>query len=64
MDTAQRKGELIEITELQEVVNEGTAIFAGMTDPTAILKLLNSENDKILAATADKLHALSKKGEA
>jgi phage terminase Nu1 subunit (DNA packaging protein) len=75
----QKIGQLIEMEDLQAVVNEGTAIFvgqkrsmgsrlagklAGMTDPTAILKLLNSENDKILAATADKLHALSKKGEA
>jgi phage terminase Nu1 subunit (DNA packaging protein) len=70
----QKTGALIPLDDLQAVVNEGTAIFAGqrrsmgsrlagklagMTSPTAILKLLNSENDKILAATADKLHELS-----
>ena len=71
----QKTGELIPVQDLQDVVNEGTAIFvgqkrsmgsrlagklAGMTDPTKILKLLNSENDKILNATADKLHSLSR----
>ena len=70
----QKTGAMIPIDVLQATVNEGTAIFvgqkrsmgsrlagklAGMTDPTKILKLLISENDKILAATSKKLHELS-----
>jgi phage terminase Nu1 subunit (DNA packaging protein) len=67
-------GELIDIEDLQAVVNEGTAILvgqkrsmssrlagqlAGMSDPVAILKLLNSENDKILLELSKKLSALA-----
>lgn len=74
LETAQRKGQLLDIEDVQIVVNEGTAIFvgqkrsmgsrlagqlAGMTDPRAILKLLNAENDKILQATSDKLYSLA-----
>jgi hypothetical protein len=38
--------------------------LAGMTDPKAILKLLNSENDKILQATSEKLYSLADRGTA
>jgi len=59
----KQMGELLEFDEVETVVCEGAAIFtgqkrsigsrlagtlAGMSDPKAILKLLNSENDKIL----------------
>jgi hypothetical protein len=70
----QKIGQLIEIEDLQEVVNAGTAVFtgqrrsmgsrlagqlAGMSDPTAILKLLNRENDRILLELSKKLGALA-----
>ncbi|MEA2078571.1 MAG: hypothetical protein U9P00_01705 [Pseudomonadota bacterium] len=72
-----RSGELLEVDEVQVVVNEGTAIFmgqkrpmgsrlagqlAGMSDPKAVLKLLNSENDKILHNLSVKLSALADLG--
>ena len=67
-------GELLDIEDVQTVVNEGAAIFtgqkrsmgsrlagqlAGMRDPVAILKLLNSENDAILLELSKKLSALA-----
>jgi hypothetical protein len=36
--------------------------LAGMSDPTAILKLLNAENDKILEATSEQLQSLADQG--
>ena len=67
-------GELLDIEDVQTVVNEGAAIFvgqkramgsrlagqlAGMTNPTAIMKLLNKENDAILLELSKKLSALA-----
>jgi len=69
-----RKDELFEADEVQQIVVEGTATFtgqkramgsrlagqlAGMSDPKAILKLLNAENDKILLELSKKLSALA-----
>ena len=69
-----RKDELFSADEVEAIVCEGTAVFtgqkramgsrlagqlAGMTDPVAILKLLNSENDKILLELSKKLSALA-----
>lgn len=65
----QKTGQLLLVADVEAVMMEAAAIFTGqkralgsrlssklasMTDPKAILKLLNSENDKILANTADK----------
>jgi len=74
IETAQRKGELLELDDVEAMILEGAAVFAGqkrsmgsrlagqlagMTNPTAILKLLNSENDKILLELSKKLSALA-----
>jgi hypothetical protein len=75
-EVAYRKqmGELLELDEVQAVVNEGAAVFAGqkrsmgsrlagtlagMSDPKEILRLLNSENDAILLELSKKLRALA-----
>ncbi len=65
----QKTGQLLLVADVEAVMMEAAAIFTGqkralgsrlssklasMTDPKAILKLLNSENDKILANTAAK----------
>jgi len=69
----KQMGELLEFDEVEAVVTEGAAIFvgqkrsmgsrlagtlAGMSDPKAILKLLNKENDAILLELSKKLHGL------
>jgi hypothetical protein len=36
--------------------------LTGMSDPKAILKLLNSENDKILLELSKKLNSLADRG--
>jgi len=79
IETAQRKGELLELNDVETLLIEGAAVFAGqkrsmgsrlagklagMDDPKAILKLLNSENDRILQNVADKFSALTDLGAA
>ena len=72
-----KHGKHLRTDEVQVVVNEGAAIFmrqkrsmgsclagqlAGMNNPKEILKLLNSENDKILSALSKKLNSLADRG--
>jgi len=73
----QKTGQLLEADEVRAIANAGTAVFvgqkrsmgsrlagtlAGMDNPKEILKLLNSENDKILSALSIKLNSLAARG--
>lgn len=75
----QKSAELLPIDVVESLFMEAAAIFvgqkrsmgsrlagklAGMSDPQPILKLLNTENDKILAGVADKFSALADLGTA
>jgi len=65
----EKTGQMLKIDDVEAIIIEGAATFAGqkrsmgsrlagklasMTDPTAILKLLNAENDAILRNTSAK----------
>lgn len=69
-----KRGNYLRTDEVESIVCEGVAVFtgqkrsmgsrlagtlAGMNDPKAILKLLNTENDAILSELSKKLRALA-----
>jgi len=73
----EKTGQLLNIDDVEALLIEGAAVFvgqkrsmgsrlsgklAGMSDPKAILKLLNSENDAILKNTAAKFSSIKNLG--
>lgn len=73
----EKTGQMLKIDDVEAILIEGAATFAGqkrsmgsrlagklasMTDPTAILKLLNAENDAILRNTSDKFSEIKNLG--
>ena len=77
-DLSVSRGEYLLLDDVEALLIEGAATFAGqkrsmgsrlagklasMTNPKAILKLLNAENDRILESVADKFSALSQRAD-
>jgi len=73
----EKTGQMLKIDDVEAIIVEGAATFAGqkrsmgsrlagklasMTDPKAILKLLNAENDAILKNTATKFSEIKNLG--
>ena len=73
----EKTGQMLKINDVEAILIEGAAVFVGqkrsmgsrlagklasMTDPKAILKLLNKENDAILRNTSDKFSQIKNLG--
>lgn len=73
-DLSVSRGEYLQLDDVEALMMEAAATFSGqkrsmgsrlagqlasMSDPKTILKLLNSENDKILSALSKKLSTLA-----